>query len=88
MEDFCGSRKARVIECGQAVGQGQPRLKQQRELVVLLPGTAVRGPPVSVIYPQAGQGLAKVRVFTDFTIQLLRQWQRRVAAVTGLMDPP
>ena len=64
------------------------RALQQRELVVLLPGTAVRGPPVSVIYPQAGQGLAKVRVFTDFTIQLLRQWQRRVAAVTGLMDPP
>lgn len=64
------------------------RALQQRELVVLLPGTAVRGPPVSVVYPQAGQGLAKVRVFTDFTIQLLRQWQRRVAAVTGLMDPP
>jgi len=64
------------------------RALQERELVVLLPGTAVRGPPVSVIYPQAGQGLAKVRVFTDFTIQLLRQWQRRVAAVTGLMDPP
>lgn len=64
------------------------RALQQRELVVLLPGTAVRGPPVSVIYPQAGQRLAKVRAFTDFTIQLLRQWQRRVAAVTGLMDSP
>lgn len=64
------------------------RALQQRELVVLLPGTAVRGPPVSVVYPQAGQRLAKVRVFTDFTIQLLRQWQRRVAAVTGLPDPP
>jgi len=64
------------------------RALQERELVALLPGTAVRGPPVSVVYPQAGQGLAKVRVFTEFTIQLLRQWQRRVAAVTGLMDPP
>jgi LysR family transcriptional regulator for bpeEF and oprC len=64
------------------------RALQQRELVVLLPGTAVRGPPVSVVYPQAGRSLAKVRVFSDFTIQLLRQWQRRVAAVTGFMDPP
>lgn len=59
---------------------------QARELVVLLPGTAVRGPPVSVVYPQANQRLAKVRVFTDFTIDLLRQWQRRVAAITGLPD--
>lgn len=59
---------------------------QARELVVLLPGTAVRGPPVSVVYPQASQRLAKVRVFTDFTIDLLRQWQRRVAAITGLPD--
>jgi LysR family transcriptional regulator for bpeEF and oprC len=63
------------------------RSLQQGELVVLLPGTSVRGPPVSVVYPQAGQRLAKVRVFTDFTIQLLREWQRRVAAVTGLLDP-
>jgi len=61
---------------------------ERRELVVLLPGTAVRGPPVSVIYPQAGQRLAKVRVFTEFTISLLRRWQRRVAAVTGLVDSP
>ena len=59
---------------------------QARELVVLLPGTAVRGPPVSVVDPQASQRLAKVRVFTDFTIDLLRQWQRRVAAITGLPD--
>jgi LysR family transcriptional regulator for bpeEF and oprC len=63
------------------------RALQARDLVVLLPGTAVRGPPVSVVYPQAGQRLAKVRVFTEFTIQLLRQWQRRVAEVTGLPDP-
>ncbi len=62
------------------------RALQQRELVALLPGTAVRGPPVSVIYTQAGQGLAKVRVFTEFTLQLLRQWQRQVAIATGLAD--
>jgi LysR family transcriptional regulator for bpeEF and oprC len=61
---------------------------QERQLVVLLPGTAVRGPPVSVVYPQAGQRLAKVRVFTEFTISLLRRWQRRVAASTGLPDSP
>ena len=64
------------------------RALQQRELVVLLPGTGVRGPPTSVVYPQAGQRLAKVRVFADFTIHLLRQWQRRVAAVTGVLESP
>jgi hypothetical protein len=40
------------------------------------------------VYPQAGQRLAKVRVFTEFTIALLRRWQRRVAASTGLLDSP
>jgi LysR family transcriptional regulator, regulator for bpeEF and oprC len=60
---------------------------EQRELVVVLPGSAVRGPPVSVVYPPAGQRLAKVRVFADFTLDLLRRWQRRVASVTGLPDP-
>jgi hypothetical protein len=28
-----------------------------------------------------------VRVFADFTLELLRRWQRRVASVTGLPDP-
>lgn len=59
---------------------------EQRELVVVLPGTSVRGPPVSVVYPQAGHRLAKVRAFTEFTIDLLRRWQRRVARITGLPD--
>ena len=57
---------------------------QERELVALLPGTAVRGPPISVVYTQAAHRLAKVRVFTDFTLQLLRRWQRHVALATGL----
>lgn len=57
---------------------------EDRRLVALLPGTAVAGPPVSVVYPPAGHRLAKVRVFTEFTLQRLRQWQRRVAVATGL----
>lgn len=62
------------------------RALEQRDLAIVLPGTSVRGPPVSVVYPPAGHRLAKVRVFTEFTIELLRQWQRRVAGITGLPD--
>ena len=59
------------------------RALEQRDLVVVLPGTSVRGPPVSVVYPPAGHRLAKVRVFAEFTIELLRKWQSRVAEITG-----
>lgn len=62
------------------------RALEQRDLVVILPGTSVRGPPLSVVYPEAGHRLAKVRAFTDFTIELLQRWQRRVARITGLPD--
>jgi len=90
----CDSPEALLVAAASGAGIIQTmdllaaRLLQDRELVVLLPGTAVRGPPVSVVYPQAGQRLAKVRVFTQFTIDLLRGWQRRVAAATGLLDSP
>lgn len=60
---------------------------EQRKLIVLLPGTSVAGPPVSVVYPPASHRLAKVRVFTQFTLELMSRWQRRVAAVTGILDP-
>lgn len=63
------------------------RALEQGQLVPLLPGTSVRGPPLSVVYPPSGQRLAKVRAFAGFTIELLRQWQRRVERVTGLPDP-
>jgi LysR family transcriptional regulator for bpeEF and oprC len=63
------------------------RALEEQRLVQVLPGTTVRGPPISVVYPPAGQRLAKVRAFADFTIQLLREWQRRVEAVTGLPSP-
>jgi len=90
----CDSPEALLVAAASGAGIIQTmdllaaRPLQERALVVLLPGTAVRGPPVSVVYPQAGQRLAKVRVFTEFTIELLRGWQRRVAAATGLLDPP
>ena len=90
----CDSPEALLVAAASGAGIIQTmdllaaRPLQQRELVVLLPGTAVRGPPVSVVYPQAGQRLAKVRVFTEFTIALLRGRQRHVATSTGLMDPP
>lgn len=63
------------------------RALEDGELVLLLPGTSVRGPPVSVVYPPAGAGLAKVRAFSEFTIDLLRQWQRRVEGVIGPLGP-
>lgn len=63
------------------------RALERGELELLLPGTSVRGPPISVVYPPAGQRLAKVRAFADFTIDLLRQWQRRVEGATGLAEP-
>ncbi len=60
---------------------------ERRELVTILPGTAVRGPSISVVYPRAAHRLAKVRVFSDFTLGLLQHWQRKVALVTGLGQP-
>jgi LysR family transcriptional regulator for bpeEF and oprC len=63
------------------------RALEDGELALVLPGTSVRGPPLSVVYPPAGQRLAKVRAFAEFTIELLRQWQRRVDAATGLAGP-
>lgn len=90
----CDSPEALLVAAASGAGIIQTmdllaaRPLQDRALVVLLPGTAVRGPPVSVVYPQAGHRLAKVRVFTEFTIELLRGWQRRVAAATGLLDSP
>jgi LysR family transcriptional regulator for bpeEF and oprC len=61
---------------------------EKRELVVVLPGTAVRGPPVSVIYPQAEEAAASVRLFVEFAAGLLGLCQRRAAGATGLMDAP
>jgi LysR family transcriptional regulator for bpeEF and oprC len=61
---------------------------ERRELVVLLPGSAVRGPPVSVIYPQDGQDSAAVRVFAAFAVDLLARCQQRAGIATGLMDTP
>ena len=59
------------------------RALEEGTLQVVLPGTSVRGPPLSVVYPPAGQRLAKVRAFADFTVDLLRQWQRRVEQASG-----
>jgi LysR family transcriptional regulator for bpeEF and oprC len=61
---------------------------ERRELVVLLPGSAVRGPPVSVIYPQDGRDSTAVRVFAAFAVDLMARCQQRVGIATGLMDTP
>lgn len=56
------------------------------ELVLLLPETTLRGPPLSIVHTPAAQRLARVRVFAEFLHVLLEGVVRRSAAATGL--PP
>jgi LysR family transcriptional regulator, regulator for bpeEF and oprC len=53
------------------------------ELVALLEQFAVPGPPLSVIYPQGSQRLAKVRVFADFAATILQRWAERGGGSAG-----
>jgi LysR family transcriptional regulator, regulator for bpeEF and oprC len=44
------------------------------ELKLILEKYASPGPPISLVYPSAGQQSPKVRVFSDFAADLLRRW--------------
>ena len=57
-------------------------------LVLVLPETTLRGPPLSIVHTPAAQRLARVRVFSDFLRVLLEGVVRRTAAVTGLPPEP
>ena len=57
-------------------------------LVLVLPETALRGPPLSIVHTPAAQRLARVRVFSDFLRVLLEGVVRRTAVVTGLPPEP
>jgi LysR family transcriptional regulator for bpeEF and oprC len=61
---------------------------EARELAVVLPGTAVRGPPVSVICPRGGSSPVAARLFAAFAVELLGRCQQRAGISTGLMDSP
>jgi LysR family transcriptional regulator for bpeEF and oprC len=48
-------------------------------LQVVLPDWAGEGPAMSVIYPAAGRGAARVRVFADFCVQLIESARERAS---------
>jgi LysR family transcriptional regulator for bpeEF and oprC len=54
------------------------------ELVLILRDFVEPGPPMSLVYPSAGHQSAKVRVFSDFTADLLRRYSE---IVRGWIDP-
>lgn len=58
------------------------------ELVLVLPETTLRGPPLSIVHAPAAQRLARVRVFSEFLRVLLEGVVRRAAAATGLPPEP
>jgi LysR family transcriptional regulator, regulator for bpeEF and oprC len=49
------------------------------ELHVVLPEWASEGPAMSIVYPAAGRGSAKVRVFADFAVALIESAMDRAA---------
>jgi LysR family transcriptional regulator, regulator for bpeEF and oprC len=53
-------------------------------LQLVLPDCVMPGPPLSVVHTQAGEHLARVRVFSDFLRGLVREVARRAGAAMGL----
>lgn len=54
------------------------------ELKLILNEFVLPGPPISLVYPSAGHQSPKVRVFSDFAANLMRQWHD---VVRGWLDP-
>lgn len=48
------------------------------ELALILRDFVAPGPPVSLVFPSAGQQSAKVRAFSDFAAELMRGWSETV----------
>jgi LysR family transcriptional regulator for bpeEF and oprC len=53
-------------------------------LLLVLPEQVVPGPPLSIVHTEAGERLARVRVFSDFLRDLVREVSRRAHAAMGL----
>jgi LysR family transcriptional regulator for bpeEF and oprC len=51
-------------------------------LVEVLREHSCEGPPLSVVYPRATQHLAKVRVFAEFTAEIMREYEAKTRRVT------
>lgn len=59
------------------------------ELRLILQDYVVPGPPISLVYPSAGHQAAKVRVFSDFAADLLRNWHEVVRRwIASPQSPP
>jgi DNA-binding transcriptional LysR family regulator len=54
-------------------------------LVEILREYSSEGPALSVVYPRATQHLAKVRVFAEFSAELLRDYQARMRSMSERM---
>jgi LysR family transcriptional regulator for bpeEF and oprC len=50
-------------------------------LVEVLREYSCEGPPLSVVYPRATQHLAKVRVFAEFTAEIMREYEGKTRRV-------
>ena len=64
------------------------RALMQGELQIVLPDCTLPGPMLSVVYTPAAQRLARVRVFSDFLRDLIREVSRRARSATGLAADP
>lgn len=63
-------------------------LLRRRRLVVVLPGSAVPGSPVSLVYTRAGRNSARVRAFADFAAEVFQSWHARQAPDDGPRPGP
>ena len=57
-------------------------------LAIVLPDTALDGPPVSVVYQKVHRTAAKVRVFVEFVAQLFERWNRQQATASAAEAAP
>ena len=60
------------------------RALMEVRLQIVLPEHVIPGPVISVVHTQAAQRLARVRVFSEFLRDLVREVARRARAATGL----
>jgi LysR family transcriptional regulator for bpeEF and oprC len=57
-------------------------------LQIVLPGSTVPGPPISVVHTRSAERLARVRVFADFLRGLMREVAGNARIATGLAPDP
>jgi LysR family transcriptional regulator for bpeEF and oprC len=68
----------------QALDLMAARALMEGRLQIVLPEHVLPGPAISVVHTPAAQRLARVRVFSDFLRDLVREVARRARVATGL----